>query len=60
MFLCRPAVADIAMLAMHSGKERDEEMWTRLLSSVKGLEIKKFWHCPDDTGEGIVEIVQSS
>lgn len=47
------------MLAMHSGKERDEEMWTRLLSNVRGLEIKKFWHCPDDTGEGIVEVVRS-
>ena len=45
------------MLAMHSGKERDEEMWTRLLAGVEGLTIRKFWHCPNTTGEGIVEIV---
>lgn len=55
----RPAVADIAMLAMHSGKERDEEMWQRLVGSVEGLGIRKFWHCPDDTGEGVVEIVKT-
>lgn len=50
---------DLAMLAMHSGKERDEEMWSRLVSKVGGLKIQKFWHCPDVNGDGIVEIVRS-
>lgn len=44
------------MLALHSGRERDEASWERLISQVEGLSIRKFWHVPNDEGEGIVEV----
>ena len=54
--MSRHAAFDIDMLALHSGKERDEYMWTRLVEQVEGIRIIKFWHPPNDEGEGIVEI----
>lgn len=47
------------MLALHSGLERDEQMWERLVGKVGGLAIAKFWHPPSGDGEGIVEIAKS-
>ncbi|KAK4570129.1 hypothetical protein LTR86_002209 [Recurvomyces mirabilis] len=48
--------SDILMLAFHSGQERDEASWTRLISMVEGLRIQKFWRAPGDDGEGIIEV----
>lgn len=50
---------DVDMLALHSGLERDERMWQRLVSKAGGLSNRKFWHPPDCEGEGIVEVVRS-
>lgn len=47
------------MLALHSGLERDEQMWHRLINKVEELQIRNFWHPPNGDGEGIVEIVRS-
>lgn len=47
------------MLALHSGLERDEGMWKRLVAKVGGLAVRKFWHPPGGEGEGIIEIVRS-
>jgi len=49
---------DICMLAELSAKERSESMWTRLISQVGGLSIRKFWQAPELKGEGIVEVVR--
>ncbi|KAF2722516.1 S-adenosyl-L-methionine-dependent methyltransferase [Polychaeton citri CBS 116435] len=51
---------DIDMLLLHTGKERDEEMWERLVGKVGGLKVQKFWHPPAGEGEGIIEIVTTS
>lgn len=47
------------MLALHSGQERQEEKWERLISKVEGLHVRKFWHPPDGEGEGIIEITRT-
>lgn len=44
---------DIAMLQLHSGSQRGEHEWAKLLDQA-GLRIIKFWHPPGD-GDGIVE-----
>lgn len=56
--MSRHAAFDIDMLALHSGKERDEDMWNRLVDKVQGLKIKRFWPPPGGDGEGIIEIVK--
>lgn len=33
---------DLAMMAMHAGKERTESQWTDLLGEV-GLKVNRFW-----------------
>lgn len=46
------------MLALHSGQERDEEMWKKLVASVGGLRIESFHQPPESEGEGIIRIVR--
>lgn len=53
-----PAAFDMTMWALHSGMERDEEQWERLIASVGGLEVVRFWHPPGKEGQGIVEVVR--
>lgn len=54
--MSRQAASDICMLMVHSGQERDEEMWRRLVGSVDHLEIMHFHHPPGGEGEGIIEV----
>lgn len=46
------------MLALHSGQERDEEMWKKLVASVGGLKVESFYQPPEGDGEGIISIVR--
>jgi hypothetical protein len=50
---------DIDRLALNSGRERDEQMWERLISKVDGLKVRKFRHPPNGDSERIVEIARS-
>ena len=47
------------MLALLSGLERNEKMWSSLIEKVGGLAIAKFWHPPQSNGEGVVEVVRA-
>nr|POF12916.1 o-methyltransferase lepi [Quercus suber] len=51
---------DIDMLSLHSGAERDEEMWKRLIAKAPGLKLVKLWQSPSPEGEGIVEVVKDA
>ena len=44
---------DIAMMAMHAGKERTESQWKGLLAKA-GLEMKKFWPYKGEAS-GVIE-----
>lgn len=44
---------DLAMMAMHAGKERTERQWRDMLQQA-GLKINKFWPY-NASGTGIIE-----
>ena len=44
---------DLAMMAMHAGKERTERQWRDMLQKA-GLKINKFWSY-NASGTGIIE-----
>lgn len=50
----------MCMFVQLGAKERSESMWSRLVSKVGGLEVRKFWQAPGLKGEGIVEIGKSA
>jgi len=48
---------DIAMMAMHSGIERSEQMWSDLATKTGGLRVSRFYHAK--SGKGVVEMVRT-
>lgn len=49
----RQSGLDIAMLLMHSGSQRSELEWRKLLQEA-GFDVKNVWK-PDGDGDGIIE-----
>lgn len=47
---------DIEMMVLHSGMERTQSQWRKLLGEA-GFEVVKFWFVPGGQGEGIIEAV---
>jgi len=47
----------MAMMAMHSGIERSQQMWHDLATKTGGLKVSRFYHAK--SGKGVVEMVKT-